>query len=369
MDESLKALLLLNSTGAGNADRWRQFIRLCPPSALWEQPYEQIKDLGITEAAHAKIIAKFNSAWAEREYESCLNKGVSVINCTDSEYPQALNDLSDSPLLLYWHGAVQRLPDSNISVIGTRRATAYGKKIARILGGACAERGYGIISGGASGIDGAAHSGACETGGPTFAVFGTGVDRYYPSSNRDLFDEIRQKGALISEYPLGTNGEPWRFPRRNRIVAALSSRIIVVEAPLKSGAMITARQALELDREVWAVPGRIDDDVAGGVNRLIYDGAHPFIDMETFFSVGQGQTLLFDEVRPAAVPVAKPEKLTLTENESLIINELKRQGEITVDSISSAVNMSACDVMKTVAILSARGLIYSSGPGRFSSRI
>lgn len=366
MDESLKALLLLNSAGAGNAAGWRRFLRSRPPAALWQEHYEQIRDLGISEAAHNKIMANFKAAWAEREYESCLNKGIRVITCAEANYPQALNDLSDPPLLLYWHGAAETLPPGGVSVIGTRKATAYGRKIAKIIGEMCAEKGLGVISGGASGIDGAAHAGACERGGTTCAVFGTGVDRYYPSSHAALFDSIRQRGALISEYPLGANGEPWRFPRRNRIVAALSSRLIVVEAPKKSGAMITARLALELGREVWAVPGRIDEEISGGSNRLIYDGAFPFVDMETFFSVERGQASLFGAPE-AAAPAPRPEKLT--ESELLIMDELRRQGEKTVDNISLAVKMSAADVMRIVAILSAKGLIYSSGPGRFSAKI
>lgn len=331
MDESLKALLLLNSAGAGNAAGWRKFLRSRPPSALWQENYEQIRGLGISETAHSKIMANFNSAWAEREYESCLNKGIRIIACTGANYPRALNDLSDPPLLLYWHGVAEALPPGGVSVIGTRKASAYGRKTAKMIGAMCAERGLSVISGGASGIDGAAHTGSCEGGGPTFAVFGTGVDRYYPVSNGALFDEISEKGALISEYPLGANGEPWHFPRRNRIVAALSSRVIVVEAPKKSGAMITARHALELGREVWAVPGRIDEEISWGSNRLIYDGAFPFVDMETFFSVGRGQASLFSGSVTVAEPVSKPEKLT--ENESLIMDELRRQGEKTVSTI------------------------------------
>lgn len=367
MDEILKALLLLNSVGASNASLWKRFTAACAPSELWTEPYERVKELGITEAAHAKIIGNYNSAWAEREYEGCVKKGIRIIACGMDCYPAALNDLSDPPLLLYWHGAAPELPCENISVIGTRRATSYGRKIAGAIGRQCAELGIGLISGGASGIDGAAHVGACENGGRTFAVMGTGIDRYYPSSNRALFDEIREKGALISEYPLGVNGEPWRFPRRNRIVAALSARTVIVEAPQKSGAMITARQALELGREIWAVPGHIDEEMAGGCNRLIYDGAHPFIDIETFFCSGLGQLRLFDD--PSA-PSNKPPaaKVILSENEERIMGELKRNGEKTVDNISLGVKMSAAEVMKIITILSAKGLVYSSGPGRFSAK-
>lgn len=367
MDEVLKALLLLNSVGASNASLWKKFILTRPPSALWTETHGCVKELGLSEAAHAKIISNYKSAWAEYEYENCVKKGIRIIACADKCYPEVLNDLSDPPLLLYWHGSAQGLPGENISVIGTRRATSYGKKIAGAIGRQCAELGIGLISGGASGIDGAAHAGACENGGQTFAVFGTGIDRFYPSSNRMLFDKIREKGALITEYPLGTSGEPWRFPRRNRIVAALSAKIVVVEAPEKSGAMITARQALELGRDIWAVPGHIDEETAGGGNRLIYDGAHPLIDIEIFFGAGLGQLSLFGDFSAPAKPAVP--KAILSENEQLVVDELKRNGEKTVDNISLGVTMSAAEVMKIINVLSAKGLVYSSGPGRFSSKI
>lgn len=366
MDESLKALLLLNNAGYNNAEAWKNFTASLSCSELWHQPYERLTELRISETAHARLMSLSDSAWAEREYEECLKRGVSIITCTDKSYPATLNDLDKPPLLLYWHGTAPRLPAESISVIGTRRATVYGKKIAQTIGARCAEIDIGLVSGGAGGIDGFAHAGACRGGGATYAVLGTGIDQCYPASHRGLFEEIRANGALITEYPLHTKGEPWRFPQRNRIVAALGKKTIVVEAPKKSGAMITARLALDLGREIWAVPGRIDEEIAEGANALIYDGAYPLISMEVFFSSFCGQRSLFD----SACSLEKRREIAenLSEGEKHIISKLKLHGERTVDNISVEVKMSAAEVMKIIATLLVKGLIYSSGPGRFSAK-
>lgn len=367
MDECLKSILLLNSVGAGNAVSWKRFVKSRQPSALWREPYSFVKEIGISETAHARLMQNFASAWAEREEEACLNKGVKLIPCTEKNYPHYLNDLENPPLLLYWHGAAESIGSRAISVVGTRRASAYGKKTAALVGAKCAELNTQLISGGALGIDGFAHAGCCRGGGVTLAILGTGVDQCYPSSHRELFEEIRGKGALLSEYPLGTKGEPWRFPRRNRIVAALAGKTLVVEAPKKSGAMITARQALELGREVWAVPGRIDEAAAEGVNALIFDGAYPLIDIEKLFCMSDAQTSLFDNSQTLEKPLKIRENLS--DEETLVVDRLTLNGERTVDNISVEVKMSAAEVMKIIAVLSAKGLIYSSGPGRFSAKI
>lgn len=366
MDESMKALLLLNGIGVGNGARWRKFAVSYEPAVVWRGPDEPLKMLGVSENARAKLRARFKDAWAEREYHACAGKGIKIITCTDGDYPRALFDLSDPPLLLYWHGAADKVPACCVTVVGTRRASAYGKKIARLLGAGCAERGIALISGGASGVDGSAHMGACQSGGVTAAVLGTGVDRVYPSANGALFDEIRERGALVSEYPLGTGGEAWRFPRRNRIVAALAQKSVVVEAPERSGAMITARLALELGREVWAIPGRIDEMSAAGSNRLIFDGATPLTGLDDFFGCWGWQTLLADLSR---LENKREIRENFSEKESLLLEVLLSVGERTVDNLSQEVKMSAAETMKIIAVLAARGLIYSSGPGRFSAQL
>lgn len=366
MDEALKALLLLNGVSA-DGRAWETLkSNGTEPRALWEDNVEGLKGRGLTDNAISRLRDNQAAGWAEREYERCLHLKVRIVSYGDACYPKPLYDLKDPPLILYWHGRAPSLPGRTVSVVGTRRSTAYGRRIAHSIGEDCSRRHIGLVSGGALGIDGSAHMGTCSTGGSTFAVFGNGINVTFPLQNKALFEEIRENGALISEFPLDTAGEAWRFPRRNRIVAALAERLIVVEAPVKSGAMITARIALELGREVWAVPGRIDEDVSSGSNRLIFDGAYPFIDREVFFGAQAGQSSFFD-AGPSTVTVPKAEDFP--PDEAAVLTALWYKGGKTVDNLAQEVKMSAADILKTIAVLSAKGMVYSSGPGRFSAKV
>ncbi len=367
MDESLKALLLLNSLDLAGMRIWEKIkSKKLPASVLWKENSDKLADTGLTDSALTLLRKRALEKWAENECDKCAELGIRIITYTAEDYPKSLSDLKDPPLLLYWYGKSGSLPGKTIGVVGTRRASSYGRRIAQSIGECCSRYGVGLISGGASGIDGNAHEGTCRTGGVTYAVFGTGVDVAFPVSHKRLFDEIREKGALISEFPLGTMGEPWRFPKRNRIVAALSEKLIVVEAPVKSGSMITARIALEIGREIWAVPGHIDEDVSSGTNRLIFDGAYPFIDNETFFKAPSGQMPLFGEEKPLQCTSLF---LGISEEEASVLSLLKLKGERTVDNIALEVKMSAADILKTISILSAKGMVCLSGPGRFSAKV
>ena len=193
----------------------------------------------------------------------------------ESDYPERLNDLGDAPPVLFALGdpAIAALPC--VAIVGTRNATPYGVRIARELAGAVVRAGGCVVSGMARGIDAAAHRGALECGGATIAVLGTGVDVPYPSAHRTLHAEIARHGCVLSEYAPGVRATPGSFPERNRIIAALSAVVLVVEAPHKSGALITATVAgsNELNRMVMAVPGPIDVAACAGSNRLIRDEA------------------------------------------------------------------------------------------------
>ena len=202
--------------------------------------------------------------------------GIYTVTPADHYYPEKLKVLSDPPLTLFYRGS---FPDFSfcpgIAVIGTRKADAYGLRTARKLSGEIAACGGLVISGGAAGIDTQALEGALEAGQSAVAVLGTGVDIAYPAENRKLFSLITKKGCLISEYLPGTQGKPWQFPERNRIVSALSDGVLVVQAPEKSGAMITARMALDQNKDIYVVPGNIDASVNGGSNALLQQGATP----------------------------------------------------------------------------------------------
>ena len=193
----------------------------------------------------------------------------------DSEYPERLGRLSEPPDPLYVRG---RLPDGPaVAVVGSRRCTRYGSAMARTMAKSIASAGWTVVSGLARGIDTAAHLGALDAAGNTLAVLGSGIDVWYPASNRILGEQILETGAVVSEYSSGTTPAPWRFPARNRIIVGLSDAVVVVEAAERSGALITARLAMEQGIDVFAVPGDLDRETSRGTNRLIADGAHPIV--------------------------------------------------------------------------------------------
>jgi DNA processing protein len=204
----------------------------------------------------------------------CAAKDVFVITVQDAAYPARLREIYNAPLLLYGKGAMPLFDDeAAVTVVGTRDRTPYGVQVAEELGYELAKQGAIVVSGLAKGIDAAAHRGALRAGGFTAAILGCGVDVVYPAENRRLYEDILATGVLLSEYPPGTRPEGWHFPERNRIMSGLSLATVVVEADRDSGALITARAALEQGRDVFAVPGPIHAPQSRGCNELIRDGA------------------------------------------------------------------------------------------------
>jgi DNA processing protein len=195
----------------------------------------------------------------------------------DPEYPQLLREIPTPPPLLYYRGEIDLQENSGqkplVGIVGTRQPTEYGIKWTRQISTALAKNGFTVVSGMAEGIDTESHSAALKAGGRTIAIMGTGVDVIYPHKNRDLYQQILKSGIVISEYPAKTPPNRTHFPRRNRIIAGLSRAVLVMEAPLKSGALITATYANEFSRDVYALPGRIDDQPSQGCLKLISQGA------------------------------------------------------------------------------------------------
>ncbi|MCE2717274.1 MAG: DNA-processing protein DprA [Dolichospermum sp.] len=195
----------------------------------------------------------------------------------DPEYPQLLREIPTPPPLLYYRGEIDLQENSGqkplVGIVGTRQPTEYGIKWTRQISTALAKNGFTVVSGMAEGIDTESHSATLKAGGRTIAVMGTGVDVIYPHKNRDLYQQILKSGIVISEYPAKTPPNRTHFPRRNRIIAGLSRAVLVMEAPLKSGALITATYANEFNRDVYALPGKIDDQPSQGCLKLISQGA------------------------------------------------------------------------------------------------
>ncbi|MBD2102166.1 DNA-protecting protein DprA [Leptolyngbya sp. FACHB-261] len=207
----------------------------------------------------------------------------------DADYPRLLWEIPDPPPVLYYRGEVSQvgLPEqwpAAVAIVGTRNPSAYGNRWARKLGQVLGEAGYLVVSGLAEGVDGEAHKGCLEAGGLTLAVLGTGVDRIYPPHHRSLYQQVLQQGLVLSEYPLGTPPDRAHFPRRNRIVAGLCCATLVIEAPDRSGALITAYQANEYGREVYALPGSLDNPKALGCLKLLEKGAQMVLGPEQLLS-------------------------------------------------------------------------------------
>ena len=210
----------------------------------------------------------------QRELEQAKSFGVTIVTPADEAYPRQLREAPGAPLALYVKGDVAALARPSVALVGTRRTTTYGRTLANRLAYDLAKAGWSVVSGLALGVDAEAHRGALEAGGVTVGVIGSGLDRFYPEENRELAREIVKKGgAVVSEFPFGRPPDQQTFPIRNHVVAALVRGVVAVEAPVRSGTLITTGIAADLGRTVMAVPGRIDDRMSAGCLKLIREGA------------------------------------------------------------------------------------------------
>ena len=244
---------------------------------------ELVASMLFTET-EAELFIKNRSLYqVDEEYERFCQSPFSFITTEDSSYPKKLANIYDNPYGLFYNG---NLPSFNhcIAIVGARRCSAYGKKLAFELGNRLAKEGFTIISGMARGIDTHSHRGAIEASGKTVAVLGCGCDVIYPPENHLIYEEIVQNGAVMSEYQMGSSPIAQNFPRRNRIVSALSDIVIVIEAREKSGSLITADLALDQGKDIYVVPGRIGDSLSEGCNRLISQGAGIIYNVDAFIN-------------------------------------------------------------------------------------
>ncbi len=226
---------------------------------------------------------------------------VRILLITEPVYPEALREIPDAPSLLFLRGTLHRSDALSVGMVGSRTASPYGKAMAEKFARELVTHGLTVVSGGAAGIDTAAHHGAIAAGGRTIAVMGCGLDIVYPPQNQGLFAKILENGAILSEYPLGAQPEAWRFPGRNRIISGLSEGTLIVEAGKTSGALITARYAAEQGRPVMVIPGNIDRPSSTGCNQLIKEGAVPITEIED----------ILRELNLLSLPPPKPKQHTL----------------------------------------------------------
>lgn len=271
-------LSLVLVSGIGPALAGRLLDRFQTPRRIFDAPPDTLRSIPglgpktIARLQDPAVLSKIRDQ-AEDQLAWLARSGTTVLTCQDPEFPSRLLHIHDPPLLLFCRGRLELLSLPAVAVVGSRAATGYGERVARELGRGLADHGIVVLSGMALGIDGAAHRGALDSSGLTIGVLGCGINVIYPRQHEALFTEVGRRGLLVSEYGPGIGPARFRFPARNRIVSGLGLGVVVVEAGDRSGALITARMALEEGREVFAVPGRVDSFRSRGTHELLRQGA------------------------------------------------------------------------------------------------
>ena len=300
-------------------------------------------------------------AQARSILETCRARGIWLLTAGDADYPEALHHIHDAPLVLYCLGDRRLLQRHQIGIVGSRNATRVGLDHARKFAAALSDKGFLVTSGLALGIDGAAHAGALDAGHHTLAVIGSGLDRLYPSQHRTLAERITCQGLLMSEYPPGVKARAAHFPQRNRIISGMSRGVLVVEASLRSGSLITARLALEQGREVFAIPGSVHSPVARGCHHLIKQGARL---VETVDDVLEELEAWWTPPEATAgVPAQASLTVDLEPREIAVLEALGYDPQST-DQLCSETGLPADQLMQSLLLLELQGLI-SSVPGGF----
>lgn len=349
---ALVALSLVPGVGPG---RIRALLaRFGSAAAVLAASVRQLKEVPGLGPQTAAAIARFEAeAEVEAQFRCAEAQEAVLLASWDAHFPEWLRQIYDPPAFLWMRGDVLPVDDQALAIVGTRRPSAYGKQVAYDLAFALAKRGFTIVSGLAYGIDAAAHRGALAAGGRTLAILGAGVDRIYPSRHTRLAHDILAAGALLSEYPMGAAPDAVNFPRRNRIVSGLAMGTVVVEAFEKGGALITARLALEQNREVFAVPSNLNNEAGRGTNRLIRDGhAKLILGVEDILA-----ELDLPESAPASeAPVAPQPPADLNAVEQQLYDALTAE-PIHLDTLCERTGLDASSALVYLLSLEFKGLV------------
>ncbi|MCE2490496.1 MAG: DNA-processing protein DprA [Anaerolineae bacterium] len=350
-------LSLVSGIGPRRLERLRQYFDNIGDA--WLASDFQLEQAGLNLRLRRRLVTLRRELDLEREVERISASGAEFLTLLDDGYPAALRNIADPPLTLYIRG--QLLPEDRhaLGIVGTRKATDYGRDVAERLAQDLARQGITVTSGLAYGIDAAAHRGALKAGGRTLAVLGSGVDVIYPANHRHLAQEISQHGTLISEYPPGTLPEGRNFPRRNRLISGLSLGIVVVQAPLSSGAIITANIAGEQGKDVFAVPGNILEPASAGCHRLIQDGAKLVTDVADILDE---LNVTWTRVETAAVA---SQAVPANASEASLLGSLGAE-PTHVDDLARRCQLPVATVSSTLTILELRGLARKVGPMQYS---
>ena len=357
--------------GLRNQTRLALLRRFGDPESIFYADADELLLTDGVERSQLKLLENHDLAPADRILADCQRLDIRLLTLSDAAYPGRLKNMYDPPALLYCKGRLPLLDDLLcVAVVGTRDCTPYGVACAEKLGFGLASGGAAVVSGLAKGIDAAAIRGALRAGGVTVGVVGNGLDVYYPYESRYLYEDVASAGILLSEYPPGTEPASGHFPVRNRIISGLSLAVLVVEAPEKSGALITAATALEQGRDVFAVPGPIDAPASVGCNRLIRDGAGLVSDASDILREYEGRFVLnLKESReqpetlgyqarmaPEPKPVAPTLSLRhsdaeLTDDQIAVLKALSDTELMQVDDLTELVEIPTRRVLSALTVL------------------
>ncbi len=322
-------------------------------ASAWHASAAELHEAGLDRRAVENLLTLRKSYQPESDLRKAERAGARILTWEDADYPIRLREIPNPPPVLYIKGTLVESDQWALAIVGTRRATTYGKEVARMFATELATNGVTIVSGLARGIDAVAHQAALEAGGRTLAVLGHGIDLVYPPEHRKLARQITEHGALVSDYPPGTQPEAVNFPPRNRIISGLSLGVLIVEAGETSGALITADFAAEQGRDVFAVPGNILARSSAGTNKLLQDGAAMALCAQDILEQ-LNMTMLAQhiEARATIPPQDETEKqlLSLLSCEPVHIDEIGRQLALPIAQVSS-----------TLALMELKGLVRQVG--------
>ncbi len=371
LDQSLPWLALRLTSGLGARLAGKLLRQFGSPEGIFRASLTELEACQLPAAVAQAVFSKAAFRDAEKELARVRKAGARLVNWDESEYPKRLLEIYDPPPLLYVRGNEQVLNRHTISIVGTRRPTPYGNQIAERLARDLAEHGLVVASGLARGIDSSAHRGACAASrGGTIGVLGSGIDVIYPKENRKLFEEVEKRGALITEFPMGTYPAPENFPVRNRMVAGMALGVIVVQGAQYSGSLITSRLAMEFGREVYGVPGNITEPVSFAPNQLIKQGAKLVAGWEDVVEE------LPTEIRAELFPVeatTPEERASLFEGnlspvEKRLFELIRIEEPIHVDELVETTGLSSSEALAALCEMEMRGIIRQM-PGKQFVRV
>jgi DNA processing protein len=319
----------------------------------WNAPRRELELLSLDRKSIESLEERRNSLNLGEELAKVKKTGASLLTWDSPDYPRYLREIPNSPPLLYVKGELKSSDQWALAVVGTRRLTTYGRQVTRELVGDLVRNQVTIVSGLAKGIDAEAHKSALDAGGRTIAVLGSGVNYIYPSEHRSLAQRIISgRGAILSDYPLGTAPESRNFPPRNRIISGLSMGVLVIEAGERSGALITAEFGLEQDREIFAIPGNINSPASKGTNRLIKQGA----------KLVQNVDDVLEELNLSLIPehIKADKILPDSPEEAILLDHLSRQ-PTHIDELTRQAGLPTSLVSSTLTMMELKGMVQQVG--------